>query len=248
MIVFNDVVFCRGERAVLDGLSFRIRFDERTAILGESGSGKTTILKLIMGLLQPDQGSITINSVDVSNLDEQELRDTRLLFSIVFQDGALFDSLSVKENVAFYLREYGKYSEEEIDSLVRAQLQKVGVERAMYMMPEELSGGMQRRVAVARSLAAGQPEMFLYDEPTSDLDPLSGSKIIQLIKELSANGRGFIMVTHQLADASKVADRFLFLHQGKAIFDGERRQFFDSDHDIIRTFIKESSAETGRRE
>jgi phospholipid/cholesterol/gamma-HCH transport system ATP-binding protein len=248
VVEFRNVTFCRGERAILDELSFRAGFSERVAILGESGSGKTTILKLIMGLLQPDEGAIVVDGLDIANIDESELRDTRLRFSIVFQDGALFDSMTVKENVAFYMREYGSYTEEHIDRAVRDQLDKVGVHDAVRLMPEELSGGMQRRVAIARSLAAREPDMFLYDEPTSDLDPLSSSTILKLIRALSSSGRGFLMVTHQLADASKVADRFLFLHQGKILFDGDRRHFFESDQDIIQRYVKESTAETGRRD
>jgi ABC-type transporter Mla maintaining outer membrane lipid asymmetry ATPase subunit MlaF len=146
------------------------------------------------------------------------------------------------------MREYGSYTEEHIDQAVREQLDKVGVHDAVRLMPEELSGGMQRRVAIARSLAAREPDMFLYDEPTSDLDPLSSSTILGLIRELSKSGRGFLMVTHQLADASKVADRFLFLHRGKILFDGDRRHFFESDQDIIQRYVKESTAETGRRD
>ena len=243
MIEFQDVVFHRGERAVLDGMSFAIEADERVAVLGESGSGKTTILKLAMGLLGPDSGKVLIDGEDISQLREEQMREVRMKFSIVFQEGALFDSLSVRENVAFYLREYENYSENELERRVREMLRKVGVERAIDFMPEELSGGMQRRVAIARSLAAHEPRMFLYDEPTSDLDPLSSSTILRLVDDLSKGGRGFVMVTHEIADASKVSGRFLFIKEGRVLFDGAKKEFFHSTVPEVSSFVKESFAD-----
>jgi len=191
MIVFDKVGFSYGARTVLKDVSFSIQADERVAILGESGEGKTTVLKLIMGLLKPDSGRIWIDGVDVTDKSELELREPRLKLSIVFQEGALFDSLSVKENVAFCLREYFRMSEKEIDQKVRELLRKVGMEGAIDLMPEELSGGMQRRVAMVRSIAAYEPRMFLYDEPTSGLDPVNAHTICDLILDLSKDGRGF---------------------------------------------------------
>src|SRR5512143_913651 len=169
MIAFDKVWLLYGTRDVLKDLSFSIGDNERVAILGESGEGKTTILKLIMGLARPDRGSICIDGEDITQKMEKELRPARMKFSIVFQEGALFDSLNVKENVAFCLREYTTLSEEEIDVRVRQLLASVGVEHAIELMPEELSGGMHRRVSIARSLALGTPRMFLYDEPTTGL-------------------------------------------------------------------------------
>jgi phospholipid/cholesterol/gamma-HCH transport system ATP-binding protein len=160
-------------------------------------------------------------------------------FSIVFQEGALFDSLNVKENVAFCLREYTKMSEEEIDRTVRELLMKVGVEQAMALMPEELSGGMHRRVAIARSLAAAEPKMFLYDEPTSGLDPVNADTICRLILDLSREGTGFVIVTHKVYDALKVADRFLFLRDGILLADEKREGLLATTIPEIRTFISE---------
>jgi len=239
MIVFDGVSFSYGDRAILTDLHFSIRADERVAVLGGSGEGKTTILKLIMGLMRPDSGMIFIEGEDITGKTEEALRDVRMKFSIVFQEGALFDSLNVKENVAFCLREYTALSEEEIDVKVRDLLRRVGVEQALEFMPEELSGGMHRRVAIARSLAAFEPKMFLYDEPTSGLDPVNADNICKLILDLSRNGKGFIIVTHKVFDALKVANRFIFLQDGKILFDGDREQLLHSPIPEIQIFISE---------
>ena len=240
MIEFDKVCFSYGARPVLKNVSLSIRTEERVAVLGGSGEGKTTILKLITGLLKPDSGRILIDGVNIPDKTENELREIRMKFSIVFQEGALFDSLNVKENVAFSLREYAReLSEEQIDQKVRALLKRVDLEDAMELMPEELSGGMHRRVAIMRSLAAFEPEMFLYDEPTSGLDPVNADIICKLILELSKSGRGFIIVTHKVFDAFKVADRFMFLRNGSILFDGRRDQLIGFPDPEIQTFLSE---------
>ena len=239
MIVFDKVRFSYGTRQVLKDASFSINADERVAILGGSGDGKTTVLKLILGLLRPDSGRILIDGEEITDKTEDELREIRMKFSIVFQEGALFDSLSVKENVAFWLREYTRMSEEEIDRRVRELLQRVDVEHAIELMPEELSGGMHRRVAIARSMAAYEPKMFLYDEPTTGVDPANADTICKLILDLSKNGKGFIIVTHKIFDAIKVADRFMFLKSGQVIFDGNKDQLIHSPVPEIHIFVSE---------
>lgn len=239
MIFFDNVWFSYGTRPVLQGTSFSIDTYEKVAILGGSGEGKTTILRLIMGLIRPDSGRIIVDGEDITKKTEEELREVRLKFSIVFQEGALFDSLNVKENVAFCLREYTKMTEVEIDVKVRELLGKVGVEQAMDLMPEELSGGMHRRVAIARSLAASEPRMFLYDEPTSGLDPVNADNICKLILDLSHEGNGFIIVTHKVHDALKVADRFMFLREGILLFDGDREGLLTTPLPEIQLFISE---------
>jgi len=241
MIEFDKVSFSYGARQVLKNVSFSIRTEERVAILGGSGEGKTTILKLITGLLKPDSGRILIDGVDITDKTEDELRETRMKFSIVFQEGALFDSLNVKENLAFSLREHTTLSEEQIDQKVRALLKSVDLEDAMELMPEELSGGMHRRVAIMRSLAAFEPKIFLYDEPTSGLDPVNADIICKLILELSKNGRGFIIVTHKIFDAFKVADRFMFLKNGAILFDGKKEKLIHSPDPDIQIFLSELS-------
>jgi phospholipid/cholesterol/gamma-HCH transport system ATP-binding protein len=238
MIVFDHVSFSYGREPILQDMSFSIGFDERVAILGGSGDGKTTILKLILGLMKPDSGRILIDGDDITGKAEHALREVRMKFSIVFQEGALFDSLNVKENVAFCLREYSSLNEEEIDRKVREILGIVGVESAIELMPEELSGGMHRRVAIARSLAGSDPRMFLYDEPTSGLDPVNADNICNLIVELACAGRGFIVVTHKVADALKVAARFMFLKEG-TMLDGNREELVGTAEPDIRLFLSE---------
>jgi phospholipid/cholesterol/gamma-HCH transport system ATP-binding protein len=240
MIRLDDVSFSRGTRPIIDHMSVFIAQHERVAVLGGSGAGKTTLLKLITRLIAPQAGRIEIDGLDVTELPERQLRQTRMKFSITFQDGALFDSLSVRENVAFFMREYGKFSEGQIEQRVRALLARVAMEPAIDLMPEELSGGMKRRVAIARSLALSTPRMFLYDEPTSDLDPINAAIIRTLILDLASQGRGFIIVTHEINDAFKLAGRFLFLSQGAVLFDGDRRAFENAPHEVIQTFIRES--------
>ncbi len=239
MIEFDKVSFSYGSRRVLQEVSFSIRTEERVAILGGSGEGKTTVLKLILGLLRPDSGRILIDGEDITNKTERELREVRIKFSIVFQEGALFDSMNVKENIAFGLREYTDLSEEEIDRKVRELLRRVDLEDAMDLMPEELSGGMHRRVAIMRSLAAFEPEMFLYDEPTTGLDPASAEIICRLILDLSRDGKGFVIVTHKIFDAVKVADRFMLLKGGTIIFNGDRKQLMNSALPEVRIFRSE---------
>ncbi|GAB4548004.1 MAG: ATP-binding cassette domain-containing protein [Thermodesulfovibrionia bacterium] len=243
MIEFRDVALSYGNHTVLDGLNFNIGFHERVAILGESGEGKTTILKLILGLTRPDNGRILIDGKDITEMSESGLRDIRMNFSIVFQEGALFDSMSVRENVAFCLREYSDLTEDEIEGHVMALLKRLGIEDAIDLMPEELSGGMQRRVAIARSLAGCKPRMMLYDEPTTGLDPITSDNICSLINDLSSGGpserMGLIIVTHKVTDAAKVADRFMFLKSGKITFDGDIASLKRTEDPELRRFINE---------
>lgn len=239
MIVFDRVSFSYGIQQVLKGVSFSIPFNERVAILGGSGDGKTTLLKLILGLLRPDSGRIVVGGEDITDKKEDELREIRTKFSIVFQEGALFDSLNVKENVAFGLREYSKMTEEEIDKKVRELLGEVGLEHAIELMPEELSGGMLRRVAIMRSMAAFDPKMFLYDEATTGLDPVNADIICKLILDLTQGGKGFIIVTHKVFDALRLAERFMFLKNGSILFDGNRDQLMQSSIPEIRVFLTE---------
>jgi phospholipid/cholesterol/gamma-HCH transport system ATP-binding protein len=243
MIEFRDVKLAYNESPVLDGMSLTIPFHEKIAILGSSGEGKTTILKLILGLERPDSGRILIDGKDITVLSEPELRDIRMNFSVVFQEGALFDSLSVRDNVAFCLREREKLPEDVVESTVKNLLSRVGIEGAVDLMPEELSGGMQRRVAIARSLAACEPRMMLYDEPTSGLDPITADTICDLINEISSGSpperTGLIIVTHDVPDAVKVAERFMYLRNGKIGFDGDLGALMSTRDAELKRFIKD---------
>jgi phospholipid/cholesterol/gamma-HCH transport system ATP-binding protein len=245
MIVFDRISFAYGAQEVLREVSFSVPFNERVAILGGSGDGKTTLLKLIVGLLRPDSGRIVIDGMDITDKKEDDLREIRTKFSIVFQEGALFDSLNVKENVAFGLREYTKMTEEEIDQKVRELLGKVGLDHAMDLMPEELSGGMHRRVAIMRSLAAFDPKMFLYDEATTGLDPVNADIICRLILDLAKDEKGFIIVTHKVFDALRLAERFMFLKNGSIMFDGNKDQLMQSSIPEIQVFMRELSPPIG---
>ena len=243
MIEFRDVSLSFGHQTIFENLSFTAKFHERVAMLGGSGSGKTTILKLILGLVRPDEGRILIEDRPIEDLSESQLRPFRMMFNIVFQDGALFDSMSVKENVAFCLREYTRLSEAQIDQRVRELLKSMAIEEAIHMMPEELSGGMRRRVAIARSLAECEPKMFLYDEPTTGLDPIAADSICELIKQLSAGDRserrGFMLVTHKVTDARAVARRFIYLRNRRIAFDGDLPALKRTHDSELKQFVRE---------
>lgn len=243
MIELQNVTVAFNDNTVLDDVSFKADFHEKIAVLGGSGEGKTTFLRLILGLLRPDKGKIFIDGQDITVMPEAELRKVRMKFSIVFQEGALFDSMNVRENTAFCLREYTDFTEEEIEKRVRELLGILGIEDAIDLMPEELSGGMQRRVAIARSLAGSEPRMMLYDEATTGLDPLTADNICNLINDFS-NGEppdraGFIIVTHKVTDAVKVAERYLYMKDGKIAFDGNLEQMVNTKDREFRNFTDE---------
>jgi phospholipid/cholesterol/gamma-HCH transport system ATP-binding protein len=243
MIEFRDVSLGYGDHPVLSDIDLKIQLYERVAVFGGSGSGKTSMLKLILGLERPDSGRVVINDLDITQLPESKLRDTRVRFNIVFQEGALFDSMSVRENAAFCLRERSNLTEAEIDKRVREVLRQLGIEEAIDMMPEQLSGGMQQRVAIARSLAECEPKMFLYDEPTTGLDPITTENICDLINDLSAgdppDNKGFIIVTHRVMDVIRLADRLIFLHKGGVRFDGNIEDLRQNRDQLLRDFFKQ---------
>jgi phospholipid/cholesterol/gamma-HCH transport system ATP-binding protein len=237
MITFENVWLWQDERPILKDVSFMIKSNERVAVLGPSGAGKTTILKLILGLLSPDTGKVICDTIDLSSISINKLNKLRLNYSIVFQEGALFDSLSVRDNVGFFYKEYSELPPDEIDNHVEELLRTVDLEDAIDMMPEQLSGGMKRRVAIARSLAVSDALMHLYDEPTSGLDPVNAGMIRNLILKLSSNGRGFIIVTHEIFAALSLALRFMFLKDGVVLFDGNKEQFLHSNIPQLTEFL-----------
>jgi phospholipid/cholesterol/gamma-HCH transport system ATP-binding protein len=217
IVSFRDVELAF-DRPILKGVSFDLPAGATKVILGGSGSGKTTILRLILGLLRADAGSIRVDGVEVAGLAEEELRPIRMKVGMVFQEGALFDSLTVGENVGFRLAEDG-LAEAEVEARVREMLGFVGLAEHYDKSPSELSGGQRRRVAVARALAA-RPQIMLYDEPTTGLDPITATTITDLIvKARDLDGVTSILVTHQLRDAFNVARTFVKREQGEYVFE-----------------------------
>src|SRR5215831_12792297 len=253
-IVFEDVWISFGETDVLRGVSFKLPVGETKALFGVAGSGKSTILKLALGLIKPDSGHIRVLGEDVTQLAEDDLFELRRRVGIVFQESALFDSLTVRENVSFRLAEEGQTDEAEIEKRVREVLSFVELEHTMDMFPAELSGGMRRRVAIARAIIT-QPEVLLYDSPTGGLDPVTSTTIVELIvKQRDVYKTSSLLVTHRLQDAFTMAthvfDRstnhmkrlpkgehgevpmtFLILRDAKVIFDGDAEQLAQSKDD-----------------
>jgi len=216
VISFRDV-HLSFDRPILQGVSFDLAPGTTKVILGGSGSGKTTILRLVLGLLKPDAGSIHVDGADVGHMLEEDLRPVRMKLGMVFQEGALFDSLTVGENVGYRLVEDGNVSEAEVEARVREMLGFVGLETFYGRMPSELSGGQRRRVAFARALVA-RPQIMLYDEPTTGLDPITCRTITDLIvKVRDLDGVTSILVTHQLRDAFNVARTFMARENGELV-------------------------------
>lgn len=245
----------------LRDVSFDVTAGTTEIILGGSGSGKSTILKLVLGLIKPESGVIEVDGEDISGMEEPELMRIRAVMGMVFQEGALFDSLSVAENVGFRLREHESPSEEEFRARVGRMLGFVGLAEYYDRMPSDLSGGQRRRVAVARAMAH-QPGLILYDEPTTGLDPITGSTICDLIVKLrDLEGVTSVLVTHQLRDAFQVAQsfvmqkggelnynridelellvgtEFLVLNEGRIVFRGRQKDLWETDEPYVRQFL-----------
>jgi len=263
VISFRNVFYAypEAEEYALKNITFELPIGGTEIILGGSGSGKSTVLKLILGLIKPESGSIEIGGVEISRMEEEELMSIRSKIGMVFQEGALFDSLTVAENVGFRLREYEHLSEGDVEERVRAMLGFVGLEEFYDRMPSELSGGERRRVAVARAMAH-QPELILYDEATTGLDPITASTICDLIVKLrDLEGVSTVLVTHQLRDAFQIAQSFIFkrdgrttyhriedlnalmgtefmvLNEGEAVFRGRQKELWEAENDYVRRFL-----------
>jgi len=239
MISFRNISYSIDGNLILEDISLDIPDGETTVILGPSGSGKSTMLRLLLGLAEPDSGSIGIDGVEITRVGEEQLRQVRQRMGMVFQQGALFDSMTVGENVAFSLIEHANMAEEDLERVIREHLELVGLDPELIdRMPDQLSGGMQRRVAIARALAAQNPQILLYDEPTTGLDPQSAERITDLIVQLRDRmKKTSIMVTHDIADAFKVANSVAVLNEKRMVFHGTPAQLANTNEPFINDFL-----------
>ncbi len=227
-------------RHVLKDINFEVKKGETLVVIGGSGSGKSTLLKLLIGLLKPEEGNIFIDNAEIVNMDEEELDKIRLKMGMVFQYSALFDSMSVGDNVSFGLHEHSKLVEDDIRVIVEEKLKLVGLSGFADYMPNELSGGMKKRVSLARAIAF-EPAILLYDEPSSGLDPVTSAKIddliVQMQKLLDVTS---IVVTHDMKSAFYIADRIAMLYEGEIIFIGTPDEIRKSTDDRVLEFINVS--------
>jgi phospholipid/cholesterol/gamma-HCH transport system ATP-binding protein len=249
MIVLKNVNMTFRDRTILQDINLEVANGEVMVIIGPSGSGKSTILRLMIGLLKPTAGEVWINGQEISNMEEDQLNTIRRHMGMVFQYSALFDSMSVGENVAFGLRQHTDLSETEISGVVRRKLRMVGLSGQENVMPSELSGGQKKRVSLARAIAIN-PELVLYDEPTAGLDPIMSETINRLItstRRILKNTA--VVVTHDMSSAFTIADRIAMIHNSRIIAMGTVDEFRQSANPIVQQFIhgKKMTDGTGER-
>jgi phospholipid/cholesterol/gamma-HCH transport system ATP-binding protein len=237
MIEIKDLYKSFGDKEVLRGIDLFIRKGETMAVIGQSGSGKSVLIKHMIGLMRPDRGKIMIDGVDICCLSDKEMYEIRRKFGLLFQAGALFDSLTVAKNVSFGLERYRDFPSEKIRSVVTESLAKVGLQGAEDLMPHELSGGMKKRVGLARAIAY-EPEIMLYDEPSTGIDPIRADAINDLIvrtqKEMNVTS---VVITHDMTSAYKVADRMAMLYNGKIVQIGSPEDIRNSPDPVVQQFI-----------
>ena len=237
IVEVRDVHYSIGGRAIFSGLSLRIARGRITAIMGPSGTGKTTLLKLITGQIRPDKGQVLFDGIDVGHLSRSELYALRLRMGMLFQNGALLTDEDVFENVAFPLREHTDLPEALIRNMVLTKLQAVGLRGAAQLMPAELSGGMARRVALARAMAT-DPEVLIYDEPFTGLDPISMGMIVRLVRQMNyALGITSIVVSHDVEELSILADASYIIAGGKVAASGSFVELKDHESEIVHQFV-----------
>ena len=244
LIQIKDLHKKFGNKEILKGVNLNIKKGKCTAIFGLSGGGKSTIIKHIVGLLKPTSGQIFFNNIDITKLDDSELRKIRHDLGFLFQSGALFDSMNVFENVAFPLREHTNKSEDEIKKEVMENLTLVGLDakRVAYLNPDELSGGMRKRVGLARTIIL-KPQVLLYDEPTSGLDPITSDLISQMIISIQkSTNTTSILISHDIKETFKTADYFAMLWDGKIIEYGDEDHFKNSSSSLVQKFLNSDSS------
>jgi len=241
MIAIQGLKKRLGSKQVLDGVDLEIRTGETMLVMGRSGGGKSVLLKHIIGLMSPDAGSIAVDGEEIVGLHERELNEVRKKFGMLFQSAALFDSMTVGENIGLPLREHTRMTDAEIRKRVAERLEWVGLTGVEDMKPASLSGGMRKRVGLARAIAM-DPQFVLYDEPTTGLDPIMSDVIDKLIRGLQKRmGVTSVVVTHDLISANKVADRMALLHGGKVVFLGTPDEVRATKDPVVRQFVEGSS-------
>jgi phospholipid/cholesterol/gamma-HCH transport system ATP-binding protein len=237
IVDIRDVHYAINGRAIFAGLNLTIQRGRITAIMGPSGTGKTTLLRLMTGQIQPDRGQVIVEGRDVATLSRKEVFDMRRRMGMLFQNGALLTDMTVFDNVAFPLREHSNLPESLIAHIVFTKLQAVGLRGAWRLMPSELSGGMARRVALARSIAT-DPAMLIYDEPFAGLDPISMGVILRLIRQMNdALGLTSLVVSHDVDEIALLADVSYILSGGKVVASGETKALKNSDVELVRQFM-----------
>jgi len=243
LIEVEHLVAHYGDLLVLDDVSVSLQQGEIFVVIGGSGCGKTTLLKHMTGLLHPTSGAIRYSGEDITSMDEDRLARLQQGIGIAFQSGGLFNSMTVGENVALPLREYGDVDDDLIDGIVRLKLSLVGLAHAQHMMPSELSGGMAKRAGLARAIALDPPVVY-FDEPSAGLDPIMASGLDDLIRNLNKLlGITFIIVTHELDSIRKIADRIVMLHRGKVVFAGTVEEAETTDEERVRQFFERRADE-----
>lgn len=232
-----DLVKQFGNTRIQNGLNLGLPDNEVSMVLGPSGTGKSVLIKLIVGLLYPDAGDILVHGESVPNMTDDELFEMRKKFGLLFQDGALFGSMNIYDNTAFPLRQHTDKSEEEIGDIVNRRLQEVGLGEAHYKMPNELSGGMRKRAGFARALVL-DPAIVFFDEPDSGLDPVRTALLCELIREVhEENGGCYMVISHDLGTARRIADFIAVLWKGRIVESGPSEELFESDNDFVRQFL-----------
>lgn len=238
MIELKNIFLSMNGKSILEDVSLNIERGETHVILGPSGAGKSTILKVILGLVPIDIGKVVIDGREISSLPEKEAIEARRQMGVVFQGNALFDSLTVAENTAYFLSDSAVFSKQEIDEMVRKVLSFVNLDGTEDMYPDQLSGGMKKRLAVARALVS-RPKIILYDEPTTGLDPINSKTVLSLVQRLRGTGTTSVVVTHIINDAIMLGDKLTIIENGRIIESGTVKKILQSENKFVKDFFYE---------